>query len=730
MFGRVFFIFAGILSFCTILFFGYQLVHNQHTLSPETIFNKKDSKILIINNLNEFKLSQINFKHPINETKLILNLVSKKCYSERLFISSIRNRVAIELKTNWNNQLVTKYFSHKNITIKQINNTYYIDGGFQAKFSGKYLMIGKQNIEEEYWDKITWPVWDKLASCNILNFTSEKVCEDYYFQPLTLTKYQSSSNYTEKIEKVNDFDLFASVLPKGINNYHFISKKYALATGKLTKLDLLYQWCDQGYVSFEIDGETVYISDFNPNIDPFDLLNDETEEEELVAGSKSEYSGIKLFTNFPVKESGSFYIKYLEDKVVFSESKDIVNQVLAYYETGRTIALTPKAKKSIYENLPSSICERFISDEKKFTTTITNNKHITVSKIENNASISSGVEKNQEKDKIITFSTELDIKHIVGSDDIQVCFAEGHFFGLKNGKKLWSKTFEGPIIGNPICQDLLNNGNQQVLFTTNHKIYLINLEGNSYKGFPISLDYTPSSEAVFFDSKKGKQLIYVSSNNKLIKYNGQGKRLKSLNLSISPTNIIPFIFKDGNKNLAVITGKNGGQLIQLDNLSKKNSFSVLNNQTVFCATDNTPAFFYPEKGKLVRNDFTGKTSIVGSFSKIDLLRNLTGIAHQYITYLTDKKFHICDGAGKIIRTIDLPSSNICDYQVLTLEDGSSVVGFIDSIENSIYLYTTKGKKITSNALEGQGLISLSETSDGILIFTKGNNLIIQYKIER
>ena len=730
MFGRVFFIFAGIISFCIILFFGYQLIHNQHTLSPESIFNKKDSEILIVNNASETNLSEINFKYPSNETKLIKNLVSKQCYSDRIYISSSRNRIIIELKTAWNNQLINKYFRFKNIYVRQKENTFFIEGGFKAYFSGKYLMIGKQMIEEENWDKISWPIWDKLASCNILNFTNETTCEDYYFQSLTLTKFQSSTHHTEKVKQVNDFELFASVLPKGITNYHFISKNYALKIGKLTKHDLLYQWCDQGFVSFEIDGVSVLVSDFNPNIDPFDLLNDETEEEELVSGSKSEYSGIKLFSSFPTNENGSFYIKYIEDKVVFSENQDAVNQVLAYYETGRTLALSPKAKKSIYENLPSTICERSISDDKKFTTSIAHNKLITVSKIENNSSANSNINKKEEKDKTITFSTDLNITHIIGSNDIQVCFAEGQFFGLKNGKKLWNKTFEGTIVGTPICQDLLNNGNYQILFTSTRKIYLMNLDGNSYKGFPISLNQTPNSEAVFFDSKKGKQLIFVSEKNEIIKFNGQGKRLKSLKLSISSTNITPFIFKDGKKNLAVITGKNGGQLIQLDNLSKKNTFSVLNGQTVFCTTENTPAFFYPEKGKLIRNDFSGKTSTIGSYSKIELLRNLIGSTRQYITYITDKKFQICDGSGKIIRTFDLPSSNISDYQVLTLEDGSSIVVFLDSIENSIFLYTTKGKKITQNALEGQGLICLSETSDGILISTKGNNLIIQYKIER
>ena len=66
---------------------------------------------------------------------------------------------------------------------------------------------------------------------------------------------------------------------------------------------------------------------------------------------------------------------------------------------------------------------------------------------------------------------------------------------------------------------------------------------------------------------------------------------------------------------------------------------------------------------------------------------------------------------------------------MTLEDGSSIVGFLDNIENSIYLYTTQGKKSTSAEFEGQDLFCLSETPDGILITTKGKNLIIQYKLD-
>ena len=728
MISRVFFIFASIFSFCSILFFGYQLIHNQDAISAESIFNKKDGDVLIINNLNETDIKVTSFNYPNNQSKLIQKITSSSIYSERVLISSLRNRIVIELSTDWNPLLIQRYLKHKKIRYKANSEMYLLANGFVASYSNNLLIIGKETITTNYWEKMNWPIWDKMASCNIVHLSSNPYSQDIYCKENTTTFFQSNYQSLKASDKVNDFELFASVLPKGLSNYHFQTKNYALSSKNLKKQDLLYQWCDKGYVTFEIDGVKVLISDFKLTTDPFELLNEETEEEELVSGSRSEYAGIKISSQFPQKTTGSFFIKYIEDKVVISENAETVNQVLAYYETGRTLALSEKAKKSIYENLPSDVCERYIQEGEKFTKSISNNKLITVRKSQ--IFITSDTKGTvTEKENIYTLDLTLNVSHIVTSNLLQICFTENSFFGIQNGKKLWEKPYQGSIIGAPVCQDLLNDGNSQIFFTTNRKIYLIDSKGNNYIGFPISLNQPPSSEAVFFDGKKGTQLIFVNTNNEVIKYNGKGKRLKSIKLSISPNKIAPFVFKNDKQNFAVISGKNGGQLLQLDNLSKQNTFPTLNDNTLFCSTETTPAFFYPEGGKLIRNDFTGKTSTSGSYRKIELLQAIKGRTHNYISFLTDKNFHICDGTGKVIRTVALPSSNISFYQVLTLEDGSSIVGFLDNIENTIYLYTTQGKKINQTELEGQDLFCLSETPDGILITTKGKNLIIQYKLD-
>jgi hypothetical protein len=728
MIGRLFFIIAGIISFSCILFFGFQLTQNQHAISAELIFNQNDGKILIVNKLNETNPTNISFSFPKNESQLIQKLFSISHNSERIYVSSLRNRIVIETQSNWTKTLIQRYFTRKKIIFKSNENNFILENGFIATYSKNLLIIGKEIISLEHWQKFTFPTWDKMASCNIINISNVLYSQDIYCAGNTTTTFQSNFKKIKNNQKINDFELFASILPKGISNYHFLSKNYALSNGYLKKQDLLYKWCDKGYVTFDIDGSKVLISDFKLTTDPFELLNEETEEEEMVTGSKSEYDGIKISNKFPQIATGSIFIKYLEDKVVISENEAAVNQVLAYYETGRTVALSEKAKKSIYENLPSDVCERYIQDGEKFTKSVSTNKLITVRKSQ--IFITSDIKGTvTEKENIYTLDLTQNVSHIVTSNLLQICFTENSFFGIQNGKKLWEKAYQGSIIGTPVCQDLLNDGNSQIFFTTNRKIYLIDSKGNNYIGFPISLNQAPSSEAVFFDGKKGKQLIFVNTNNEVIKYNGKGKRLKSIKLSISPNKIAPFIFKNGKENFAVISGKNGGQLLQLDNLSKQNTFPTLNDKILFCSTETTPAFFYPEGGKLIRNDFTGKISTSGSYHKIELLQSLKGNTRNLISFLTDKNFHICDGAGKVIRTVALPSSNISFYQVLTLEDGSSIVGFLDTIENAIYLYTAQGKKINHTELEGQDLFCLSETPNGILVTTKGKNLIIQYKLD-
>ena len=56
---------------------------------------------------------------------------------------------------------------------------------------------------------------------------------------------------------------------------------------------------DNGFVQVTYESTPVIFSDFTLQNDPFEVLNQETEEEEVISGIKKHYVGIQLFKGFP-----------------------------------------------------------------------------------------------------------------------------------------------------------------------------------------------------------------------------------------------------------------------------------------------------------------------------------------------------------------------------------------------------------------------------------------------
>ena len=222
MIGRLFFIFAGIISFSCILFFGYQLTQNQHTISAELIFNNNDGKILIVNKLKETNPANISFSFPKNESQLIEKLFSTSYNSERVYISSLRNRIVIEYPSNWTKTLIQRYFARKKITFKSNENNFILENGFIATYSKNLLIIGKKIISLEHWHKFTFPTWDKMASCNIINVSNSFYSQDIYSVGNTTTTFQSNfkkAKNNQKIKKSLNLKKQLILRPKQKNSF-------------------------------------------------------------------------------------------------------------------------------------------------------------------------------------------------------------------------------------------------------------------------------------------------------------------------------------------------------------------------------------------------------------------------------------------------------------------------------------------------------------------------------
>lgn len=77
------------------------------------------------------------------------------------------------------------------------------------------------------------------------------------------------------------------------------------------------------------------------------------------------------------------------------------------------------------------------------------------------------------------------------------------------GKIHWKRTLNAPVIGEVKEVDMLQNGKKQLLFNTANKLYIIDRNGNDYKGFPYTLPAKATNGVAAFDYEKNGKYRFM-----------------------------------------------------------------------------------------------------------------------------------------------------------------------------------------------------------------------------
>jgi len=127
------------------------------------------------------------------------------------------------------------------------------------------------------------------------------------------------------------------------------------------------------------------------------------------------------------------------------------------------------------------------------------------------------------------------------------------------GKLNWKKQLDGKIIGAPQEIDIYNNGRIQLAFTTPHKFYIIDRNGNDVSPFPLDFK-SPINQAVsVFDySNTSKYRFVIVQDNKVSMWNKEGKQVKGFKFSKTASTITqsPKHIRIGSKDYIVIPEEN------------------------------------------------------------------------------------------------------------------------------------------------------------------------------
>lgn len=158
-----------------------------------------------------------------------------------------------------------------------------------------------------------------------------------------------------------------------------------------------------------------------------------------------------------------------------------------------------------------------------------------------------------------------------------------HFIS-ENGKELWTKDLNAPIVGKISQVDLFKNGNQQLAFTTKNSLYILDRNGKNVGPFPLKFKDEISQPLAVFDYDgtheyrfvitQGKEVLMYDKNAKIV--TGFGFRKASSEIVQSPVHI-----RMGNKDYIVIAEQNGTLNIlnrqgrTRVNVSKKFEFSEI-----------------------------------------------------------------------------------------------------------------------------------------------------------
>ena len=203
--------------------------------------------------------------------------------------------------------------------------------------------------------------------------------------------------------------------------------------------------------------------------------------------------------------------------------------------------------------------------------------------------------------------------HVTKNLDIVVQDTKNNLYLIsKDGKVIWKKKINQPILGQISQIDIYKNGRLQLIFNTKNKIYVLDRNGNNVKQFPKTFnDPITQPLAVFdYDNNKNYRLL-VTQGSELLMYDKNGKKVSGFKYKKSSNNITSkpkhfrilnkdfIVFKIGNK--MKILNRKGRERINVNddiNFSNQNVFEY-NDKLISTTTDQ----------KLVQIDVNGVMDI-------------------------------------------------------------------------------------------------------------------------
>ncbi|MBL4706607.1 MAG: hypothetical protein JKY54_18910, partial [Flavobacteriales bacterium] len=277
------------------------------------------------------------------------------------------------------------------------------------------------------------------------------------------------------------------------------------------------------------------------------------------------------------KERATFSVCFIiDDYVYFSSNLKTAKQIISAINTGRVIAnddgfsrffsekFSEQSNFIYYSNLPfgqNGLTQFFSSELNK---NIESSEHVfngfnrfgwQVSANDNNLvyhniSVSYHSGENQlianndlweiQLDTTITRHPQLLKNHRTETEEVFVQDISNQIYLLSSAGNLkWKKQIDGIIIGDVRQIDVYANNKNQMLFNTKNKIYLLDINGNHVKGFPINLPAFATNSLNVFDYQNDHnyRILVGTEGGKVYNFDKEGQLVKGWQFAGATSNI-------------------------------------------------------------------------------------------------------------------------------------------------------------------------------------------------
>ena len=715
MFKRILPISVVLICIAWSVFVSIELLSNENSIDFKHYFNELDQQVLVVHQENELDWNASSIQIlPSNQTIAIF-LLSRTNQSTSLFVSSKRALFILEKKDNWSKKSVEKLLTNGLFNFEFTGRRSFKFGSLNGEFKNNQLALYQGELVIS---AFKFPTVDSKSSYSIIDLKEkEPVVTDIYQKADKTLSYKRTKLLNSKAKLCDDKLLYSSVISANFTSYTFYENNYFSETDATFRKSDFKKWIKNGIVFLSNGSAELAIFDFKEGQNPVQNLNDQfglPEKNEAFG----EYENVSFCDAWKLDTTSKFYVVENEGICLVGRNKAYLDEVLTEMSLGKTLSQNQEKIQQVFSTLPRKVIYRNITTTKSVAKSILNKTLIETTCINKDNAGLTNIKDEKVKDYFSMNPGERILNFVTfnGRGNVVLLTETNKLVGYSNGSKRWEKQLSEV----PSAFSIFSFQNSTFSLCTSAETQILDLNGRIiYRFKPVS-SVAPSSLQV-----ENKEVYFVGDGiDNVSVFNTAGKTLKVLRLSESVKGI--YSYTQNGKAYCVSVGKTTAYISEIVKRKSTKTLNIDSTTHVFPFA-NAVYFGSVNNGTLTLQQTSGARKSIRLNQDAKLMGAFSQNNQVYFLIRQGKNLKAIDFNGKKLWERILAVEEISAIHVAINQSGKTILGILDTIENRLYLYDTKGNKIDESERHGEQKIEISPFgANAFSITTYLGSYLIQY----